>query len=91
MKLDAIKNYQNFKIYFTFFLFWLSIQFEKPIEDSIAFVLVITIGIVHGANDLLIISLKETNKNVYRNNLFIYLSIVFFKKFYWNFLLKDYK
>lgn len=75
---NKIKNYQNFKIFITVFLFWFSIQFGKPIEDSIAFVLVISIGIMHGANDLLILSFKKMNNNRFVRNLFIYLSIVFF-------------
>lgn len=78
MNLAIIKNYQNFKILFTVFLFWFSIQFGKPIEDSIAFVLVISIGIMHGANDLLILSLKKMNNNKFVRNLIIYLGIVFF-------------
>ena len=49
------ENYQNFKIFFTFLLFWFSIQFGEVVEDIVAYFLVITLGILHGANDLLII------------------------------------
>ncbi|MDP5092062.1 MAG: Brp/Blh family beta-carotene 15,15'-dioxygenase, partial [Polaribacter sp.] len=70
------KNYQNFKIFFTVFLFWFSIQFGKPIEDSLAFFLVISVGIIHGANDLLILSLKQVNNINFKKNLFIYIGIV---------------
>ncbi len=77
MKSDVIKNYQNFKIFFTVFLLWFSIQFGKPIEDSLAFVLVISIGIMHGANDLLILSLKKINNINFKKNLYIYIGIVF--------------
>lgn len=76
MNLSVIKNYQNFKIFFTVFLFWFSIQFGKPIEDSLAFVLVISVGIMHGANDLLILSLKKINNTNLKKNLFIYIGIV---------------
>jgi len=78
MKNNIIKNYQNFKIFSTAFLFWFSIQFGNPLEDSIAFILIISIGIMHGANDLLIISLKQVNKSKFVKNLLIYLGIVFF-------------
>lgn len=78
MIVNNIKNYQNFKIFITVFLFWFSIQFGKPIEDSIAFILIISLGIMHGANDLLILSLKKINNNRYKKNLFIYLGIVSF-------------
>lgn len=76
MKIELIKNYQNFKIYCTVFLFWFSIQFGKPIEDSLAFLLVISIGIMHGANDLLILSLKKANNTNFKKNLFIYVGII---------------
>ena len=78
MNKKIIINYQNFKIFFTVFLLWFSIQFGKPIEDSIAFVLVISIGIIHGANDLFILSLKKINNNRFVTNLSIYLGIVLF-------------
>ena len=78
MVVNNIKNYQNFKIFITVFLLWFSIQFGKPIEDSIAFVLIISIGIIHGANDLLILSLKKMKNNRFVINLFIYLCIVSF-------------
>lgn len=76
MKLDVLKNYQNFKIFITVFLFWFSMQFGKPIEDTIAFVLIVSVGIMHGANDLLILSLKKINNTSFKKNLFIYLGIV---------------
>ena len=56
MKVDQLLNYKNFKIFFTFLLLWFSVQFGVLIEDTVAFILIITIGIIHGANDLLIIS-----------------------------------
>ena len=72
-----LNKYQNIKIFSTVFLLWVSIQFGKTIEDSLACVLVISIGIMHGANDLLILSLKKINNTNLKKNLFIYISIVF--------------
>lgn len=78
MKRLIIKNYQNFKIFFTFLLFWVSIQFGEVVEDSIAYFLVITIGVLHGANDLIILSKSNrSKKNVLFKYLVIYLSIIF--------------
>ena len=54
-------NYQDFMIFFTFLLFWVSIQFGQIIEDSIAYVIVLSIGIFHGSNDFTI--LKKQKKN----------------------------
>ena len=48
-------------IFFTFLLFWVSIQFGQIIEDSIAYVIVLSIGIIHGSNDFTI--LKKQKKN----------------------------
>ena len=54
-----IRNYENFMLFFTFFLFWVSIQFGEVVEDFLAYIMVISVGILHGANDLLILSTKE--------------------------------
>lgn len=77
MNVGVIKNYQNFKIFFTFFLIWVSIQFGDVVEDYIGYLLVISIGILHGANDLLILSIRKKVKILDKKNLIIYLSIVF--------------
>ena len=71
-------NYQNFMIFFTFFLFWISIQFGEVVEDFLAYILVISIGIIHGANDLLILSTKDKKNKSFIKNLTIYISIILF-------------
>ncbi|MFT6602376.1 MAG: Brp/Blh family beta-carotene 15,15'-monooxygenase [Dokdonia donghaensis] len=50
---------KNIRIVITFFLLWLSIQFNSTIEDIIAYVAIFTLGLVHGANDI-----KLLEKNV---------------------------
>lgn len=50
---------KNIRIVITFFLLWLSIQFNSTIEDIIAYVVIFTLGLVHGANDI-----KLLEKNV---------------------------
>ena len=57
-----MKNYQNFMMFFTFFMFWFSIQFGDIVEDSVAFVLIVSLGILHGANDLLILAKGKNSK-----------------------------
>jgi len=71
-----IRNYENFMIFFTFFLFWVSIQFGEVVEDFIAYILVISVGILHGANDLLILSTKEQKDKKLIKNLSIYIGII---------------
>jgi Brp/Blh family beta-carotene 15,15'-monooxygenase len=76
--MDADKNYnsQNFILFITFFLLWVSIQFGEVVEDFLAYVLVISVGVIHGANDLLILSVKEKKPKNFKKNLFIYVSII---------------
>lgn len=76
MNSTFIRNYENFMLYFTFFLLWVSIQFGEFVEDSLAYVMVISIGILHGANDLLILSKKEKKGSHFTKNLLIYISII---------------
>ena len=71
-------NYQNFMVFFTFFFFWFSIQFGSFVEDSVAFLLIVSLGILHGANDLLILSKGKKNKHTYIKHLLVYLSIMLF-------------
>ncbi len=69
-------NYQDFMIFFTFFLFWISIQFGEVVEDYLAYIMVVSIGILHGSNDLLILSTKDKMDKTFRKNLVIYVSII---------------
>ena len=65
-------------VFFTFFFFWFSIQFGSFVEDSVAFLLIVSLGILHGANDLLILSKGIKNKHNYIKHLFLYLLIMLF-------------
>ena len=71
-----IRNYENFMLFFTFFLFWVSIQFGEVVEDFLAYVMVISVGILHGANDLLILSTKDQKDKKRIKNLLIYVGII---------------
>jgi Brp/Blh family beta-carotene 15,15'-monooxygenase len=76
--MNALKNYnyENIALYLTFFLLWISIQFGEVVEDFLAYAMVISIGILHGANDLLILSIKEKKEKSLLKNLLIYISII---------------
>ena len=63
-------------LFFTFFLFWVSIQFGEVVEDFLAYIMVISVGILHGANDLLILSTKEQKDKKLIKNLLIYIGII---------------
>ncbi|TXD48802.1 Brp/Blh family beta-carotene 15,15'-dioxygenase [Polaribacter sp. IC073] len=76
--MNALKNYnyQNSVVFFTFLLLWISIQFGEVVEDVIAYIMVISVGILHGANDLLILATKEKKDKTVIKNFFIYVSII---------------
>ena len=79
-------DYQDFMIIITFFLFWISIQFGEVIEDTIAYVFVLSLGIIHGANDLTILQKKKIEKKRFGKSLFTYLLIILFcMVIYWIF------
>ena len=68
-------DYQDFMIFFTFLLLWTSIQFGQLVEDSIAYILVLSLGIIHGANDLLILK-KRVNKQRFIQSVFGYILLI---------------
>lgn len=69
-------NYQDFKIIFTVFLFWFSIQFGEIVEDTAAYFMVLTLGVVHGANDLVILKKKEKNNKRFFRSVIGYLALI---------------
>jgi Brp/Blh family beta-carotene 15,15'-monooxygenase len=76
--MNALKNYnyENIALFLTFFLLWVSIQFGEVVEDFLAYVMVISLGILHGANDLLILAIKDKKEKSLLKNLIIYISII---------------
>lgn len=69
-------HYQDFKIFFTFLLFWTSIQFGQIIEDSIAYVIVLSIGIIHGSNDFTILRKQKSNTTSFLKSTGFYLFLI---------------
>ncbi len=69
-------DYQELMIFFTFLLLWVSIQFGQIIEDSIAYVIVLSIGIIHGANDLSILKKQEENRRRFIKHVLGYLLLI---------------
>jgi Brp/Blh family beta-carotene 15,15'-monooxygenase len=46
----------NFSIVSSFFALWLSTQISPLIESNIAYIMILTIGILHGSNDIMLVS-----------------------------------
>lgn len=67
---------KNWIIVATFFSLWLSTQFDVRIQDYLAYGLILTFGVLHGANDLAIIGKLNTEKQGYRKKLMRYLLVI---------------
>ena len=63
MKKKAIvfSNLKNFSIVSTFFALWISTYFNVSSEDFLGYFLILSIGLLHGSNDLKII-VQTSNK-----------------------------
>lgn len=66
-------KYTNIAIVASFFCLWLNSFFSKEIQIIISFLLIFTFGILHGANDLLLIKNTNDSKNrISFNKILIY-------------------
>ena len=74
-----MSKYSNIAIVASFFGLWLDSFFSSQIQIILGFSLIFSFGILHGANDLLLIENKNTKKNTYFfiKTLIIYILIVF--------------
>lgn len=54
-----ITELRNSMLVSTFFFLWLAINFSNPVEEILAFILIFSFGILHGANDLEILRKKK--------------------------------
>ena len=73
-----ITNLKSFTLIATFFSLWLSVYFENRIEDYFAYILILSLGIFHGANDLKIVEKNNQliGKHKHFSFLLSYLSII---------------
>jgi len=71
-------KYTHFAIVASFFCLWLNSFFTEKTEIIIAFALILTVGILHGANDLILISNTNDDKKSVssQKNLVNYICIV---------------
>lgn len=67
---------KNLIIVLTFFGLWLSTQLTTVLQDYVAYGLILTFGILHGANDITLISSISDNKNSSRKLLLVYLGAI---------------
>ncbi|MBT8267990.1 MAG: Brp/Blh family beta-carotene 15,15'-dioxygenase [Bacteroidia bacterium] len=70
-----ISAHYSFAVVATFFALWLAVFFDAVTEDYFGYILIITIGILHGANDIRLIGHAYKNKTKVRP-LILYVLIV---------------
>ncbi|WP_343912966.1 Brp/Blh family beta-carotene 15,15'-dioxygenase [Aquimarina litoralis] len=63
---------RNFMLILTFFSLWIATYFREEIENLLAFILIMSIGILHGTNDIKLIE-KGSKKKVSKKILYSYL------------------
>lgn len=68
----------GFTIVATFFSLWLAVQFEESAENILAYALILSFGILHGANDLKLIQRSDASKLTGRSFFKTLLYYVFF-------------
>ncbi|MDJ0645569.1 MAG: Brp/Blh family beta-carotene 15,15'-dioxygenase [Flavobacteriaceae bacterium] len=69
--------FRSVKIITTFFLLWITTQFQTGIENLLAYIFILTLGILHGSNDIKLIQKFNSNtKYHFKKLLLIYVAIV---------------
>ena len=72
------KELYSFSIVGSFFALWLSAQISPSVESNIAYIMILTVGILHGSNDIMLVNhTLRSNLNISRFAIFItYVSMV---------------
>ncbi|GGG55331.1 hypothetical protein GCM10011414_26460 [Croceivirga lutea] len=67
---------RNWLIVATFFCLWLSTQLPESIQNSLAYFLILTFGVLHGANDIQLINKVKKDKQKKNNYLYMYVAAI---------------
>ncbi len=68
---------KSVKIVFTFFLLWITTQFDLEVENFLAYFFILSLGVLHGSNDLkLVRSINGVKAVTSARILFLYIGIV---------------
>jgi Brp/Blh family beta-carotene 15,15'-monooxygenase len=73
-----IPDLRNAMLVSTFFFLWLAVYFGQSVEEVLAFILIFSFGILHGANDLEILRRRRTTRESRKSNLKLFLAYVGF-------------
>ena len=67
-----------FNLILTVFLFWLTTQIGDSYEEYLAYFFILTIGIVHGSNDISMIKVLKGSQSLSLKYLLLYLGLIIF-------------
>ena len=73
-----IPDLRNAMLVSTFFFLWLAVYFGQSVEEVLAFILIFSFGILHGANDLEILRRRRPAQGSQRSNVKMLLAYVGF-------------
>lgn len=59
---------KNWILVLTFFCLWISTRFDAAAQQYLAYGIILTVGVLHGANDIMIIKYLSENKGVKYNS-----------------------
>ncbi|SHH29850.1 Brp/Blh family beta-carotene 15,15'-dioxygenase [Winogradskyella jejuensis] len=74
-----MRNIQNFNIVSTFLCLWLAVYLTTSLEQYLACFFILTVGLMHGSNDIKIIKRVYNNSSIsYYKTLILYIMVVLF-------------
>lgn len=74
-----ILSLKSIKIILTFFFLWITTQFNVEVENSLAYIFILSLGILHGSNDLTLMrSMTKGNIYDFKKDLGLYLGGMIF-------------
>ena len=65
-----------FNLIFTVFLFWLTIQIGAEYEEYLSYIFILTVGIIHGSNDISLLNIVKGDGNFSKRYLWYYVGLI---------------
>lgn len=65
-----------FNLIFTVFLFWLTIQISAEYEEYLSYFFILTVGIIHGSNDISLINIVKGDGFLSKRYLWYYIGLI---------------
>ncbi|WP_282043283.1 Brp/Blh family beta-carotene 15,15'-dioxygenase [Winogradskyella flava] len=69
-------NFPTFNLILTVFLFWLTIQIGASHEEYLSYFFILTVGIIHGSNDISLIKVLTRNTGSLKKYLLLYVGVI---------------